>query len=121
MRTHARPDEGRSARVVIPAAAGERERERESVCVCVVCVCERGMESAPRELLGEARRDGAVRVGPAWLQRHGCEFVTGVRLEARDGGHTNAKRGRMSESISMPGQGQARGNIYATIRDKYTM
>ena len=44
-------------------------------CVCV-CGCEGGMESALRELLGETRRDGAVRDGPAWLQRHGCGLNT---------------------------------------------
>ena len=70
MRMHARPDEGRCARVVIPAAAGERasererEREREREKRECVWVYVRGMESAPRELLGEARRDGAVHVGP---------------------------------------------------------
>jgi hypothetical protein len=58
---------------------GERERERERVCVCV------------REC--EANRSKAVHVGPAWLQQHGCEFVTGVTLGARGGGHAKAKRG----------------------------
>ena len=44
------------------------------MCVCVcVCVCARG----------NVRRSDAVRVRPAWLQRHSCEFVTGVKLEAR--------------------------------------
>ena len=48
----------------------ERERERESVCVCV-CERERGCE---------VRCSNAVRVGPAWLQQHGCKFVTDVNL-----------------------------------------
>ena len=47
------------------------------VCVCVcVCGCEGGMKSALQELLGETRRDGAVRDGPAWLQQHGCGLNT---------------------------------------------
>ena len=99
MRTHARSDEGRCTQVVIPAAAGERE----GVCVCV-CGCERERE---------ARRSDAVRVGPTWFQRHGREFVKGVKLEARGGGHAKAKRGK-EQLYSMSGQGQARGNIYAT-------
>jgi hypothetical protein len=59
----------------------------------------------------EARHSDAVRIGPAWLQRHGCEFVTGVKLEAEDGGHARVKRGK-GWSILMPGQGRVRGNIY---------
>ena len=93
-----------------PTAAerGGRERERERVCVCVcVCVCVRECE---------ARCSNTVRVGPAWLQRHGCEFVTGMILEARGDGHAKAKRGG-SEHISIdtwprPGKGEY-------IRDKY--
>jgi hypothetical protein len=78
MRTHARLNVGWCTRVVIPAAA-ERERERERECVCV------------REC--EAKRSEAVRVGPAWLQQHGCEFVMGVILGARGSRHTKAKWG----------------------------
>jgi hypothetical protein len=75
-----------------------REGERESVCV--------------REC--EANRSEAVRVGPAWLQRHGCKFVKGVALEARGSRHAKSKTGGKSDSISMPGRGRAKGNIYAT-------
>jgi hypothetical protein len=96
MRTRARQDEGRCARVVIPAAV---ERERERVCVCE---CER--ES-------EASRSDAVRVGPAWLQRHGCEFVTGVILEARGGGHARAKRGERATVFRCLAEA-GRGGIY---------
>ena len=63
-----------------PTAAERGGRERECVCVCV-CV---------REY--EARCSNTVRVGPAWLQRHGCEFVMDVRREARGGGRTKARR-----------------------------
>jgi hypothetical protein len=52
--------------------------------------------------------------------QHGCEFVKGVILEARGGGHANAKTGERSECISMPGsgRGQASGEY---ICDKYYM
>ena len=70
-----------------------REREREG---------EGGRER-------EASFSDAVRVEPTWLQRHGCEFVTDVALEARGSGHTKAERGT-SDCISMPGQGQAKGD-----------
>ena len=65
--------------VVIPLLLREEgERERESVCVCV------------REY--EARCSNTVCVGPAWLQRHGCEFVMDVRQEARGGRHMKVRR-----------------------------
>ena len=67
--------------IPLPLRERERERERESVCVCVCEEC-------------ETSRSEAVRVGPAWLQRHGCGFVTGVRPEVNDGGHARAKRGK---------------------------
>ena len=66
---------------VIPAAA-------ESVRACV-----RACMRCKREC--EARRSDAVRVGSAWLQRrHGCGFVTCVKLEARGGRDAKAKRNR---------------------------
>jgi hypothetical protein len=68
MRTRARLDKGRCARVLIPAAAGER-----------------GGKSEAR------KRDDSDERG---LQLHGCEFVTGVTIEARGGGHTEAKGGK---------------------------
>ena len=69
--------------VVIPLPLREEgERERERVCVCV-CV---------REY--EARCSNIVRVGPAWLQWHGCEFVMDVRRGARGSGHAKARRGK---------------------------
>jgi hypothetical protein len=109
MGTRTRPDEGRCAWVAIPDAAGEgvwrvrdgesEARKREGVCVWMREEC----ESATRELLGETRRRGdAVHNGPAWLQRHGCEFVTGVMLEAR-GGELADARGGKSDCISTPG------------------
>ena len=55
--------------------ASERGCVRACVRACV-CGCEGGMKSALHELLGETRRDGAVRDGPAWLQRHGCGLNT---------------------------------------------
>ena len=65
--------------VVIPLPLREEgERERERVCVCV------------REY--EARCSNTVCVGPAWLQRHGCEFVMDVRREARGGRHMKVRR-----------------------------
>jgi hypothetical protein len=74
------------------------EKEREGVCVWMREEC----ESAPRELLGKTRRRGdMVLNGPAWLQRHGCEFVTGVLFEAR-GGELADARGK-SDCISTPG------------------
>ena len=67
--------------VVIPLPLREEgERERESVCVCV-CV---------REY--KARYSNTVHVGPAWLQRHGCEFIIDVRREARGGGRMKVRR-----------------------------
>jgi hypothetical protein len=62
-----------------------------------------------------ARCRDAIRVGPAWLQQHGCEFVTDVKLEAKDGGHANAKRGERSTVFrSWPRLGEGE-----YIRDKY--
>ena len=63
------------------------------MCVCV-CVCVR-------------RRSVAVRVGPAWLQRHGCEDVTDVALEARGSGHAKARRGNKRlyfDALLRPGE-----------------
>jgi hypothetical protein len=82
-------------RVLLSPLPLASERGRERVCVCA---CERGMESALCELLGETRRDGAVREGPAWLQRHGCEFVT---LEAGRRRTHKCKEGENERSISM--------------------
>ena len=65
----------------------ERERERESVCVC----------ERERERGCEARHSDAVRVGPAWLQQHSCEFITDVNLRRNGGGHTRAKTGEKSD------------------------
>ena len=95
--------------VVIPLPQRERERERERArereCVCV----------RERERGCEARRSDAVRVGPAWLQRHSCKFVTDVNLRRNGGGHTRAKTGEKSDLFRFPpGQGRARENIYAT-------
>ena len=91
--------------IPLPQRERERERERESVCVCV----------RERERGCEARRSDAVHVGPAWLQRHGCEFVTDVNLRRNRGRHTRAKMGEKSDLFRlMPGQGRARENIYAT-------
>jgi hypothetical protein len=107
MRTRARLDEGRCARAVIPAAAEREERER--VCVCVLC--ERGCG---------ARRSDAVRVGPAWLQRHGCKFVTGVKLEARGGGRAKAKRGGKTTVFRCLAKA-GRGGIYTgQVRVRYS-
>ena len=102
--------------VVIPLPQRERERaresERERECVCV-CVRERGCE---------ARHSDAVRVGPAWLQQHGCEFVTDVNLRQNGGGHTRAKTGEKERSISIdawprPGEGKyIRDDKYATCK-----
>ena len=100
--------------VVIPLPLVEGgERERESVCVCV-CVCERERE---REGEREASRSNAIRVGPTWLQRHSCEFVKGVALEARGGGHAKVKWGKSDlyfDAWPRPGEGEY-------IRDKYRM
>jgi hypothetical protein len=83
--------------------------------------CERGKARALRvSCSGETGRGDAVRDGPAWLQRHGCEFVTGVMLEAA--ATTRIQRGgERSICISMTkgflsGRGQARAIIckYAT-------
>ena len=75
-----------------------------------VCGCERG-----------ARRSDAIRVGPAWLQRHGCKFVTDVSLRQEKGGHARAKTGkRRSLSIDAwprPGEGKyIRDDKYATCK-----
>ena len=90
--------------VVIPLLLreGERERERESVCVCV-CVygCERGV-----------RRSDAIHVGPMWLQRHGCEFVTDVSLRQEKADTQERKQGKSDPFQLMPGQGWVRENIY---------
>ena len=89
------------------ARESARERERESVCVCV----------RERERGCEARRSDAVRVGPAWLQRHSCKFITDVNLRRNGGGHTRVKTGEKSDLFRlMPGQGRARGIIYIQVR-----
>ena len=64
-----------------------------------VCGCERGMGSARRELLSETRRDGAVREGHAWFQRHGCEFLIGITLEAGRRQTCECKEGENERSI----------------------
>ena len=76
------------------ATERERERARERECVCV---CERERE----RMRGEARRSDAVRVGPAWLQWHGCEFVTDVNLRRNGGGHMRVKTGEKERYISI--------------------
>jgi hypothetical protein len=78
--------EGRCTWFVIPTAAGiegERERERERVCVCVCVWMREG-----------AKRSDAIRVGPAWLQRHGCEFVTDVNLRWKEADTREQIRGK---------------------------
>ena len=75
--------------VVIPLPQRERERgrERERVCVCGVCVGE-------RERGCKVRHSDAVHVGPAWLQWHGCKFITDVNLRQNGGRHTRVKWGK---------------------------
>ena len=97
VRTCTRLDKGQCARVVIPLPrVSERGRGRECVCGC-----ERGMESARRGLLSETGRDGTVREGHAWFQRHGCEFVTGITLEAGRRRTCKCKGGGNEWSIPM--------------------
>jgi hypothetical protein len=57
------------------------------------------------------KRSDAICVGPAWLQQHGCEFVTGVILGARGGGHAKAKRGERAIVFSILAKA-GRGGIY---------
>ena len=61
------------------------ERERERVCVCV-CVCERERECVCVCVWMQegARHSDAIRVGPVWLQQHGCKFVTDVNLRQKE-------------------------------------
>ena len=92
--------------IPLPLREGEREREREreSVCVCV-CVDARG----------GARHSDAICVGPVWLQRHGCEFVTDVSLRREKADTRERKRGKSDLFRLMPGQGRARGIIYIQV------
>ena len=107
---------GLLSQMPLARACGECERGKrgECACVCVRAWMREVCESAPRELLGETRcRGDAVRSGPPWLQRHGCEFVTSVLFEARGGEHADAKWGKERlyfESWPRPGK----GNIYTT-------
>ena len=59
------------------------------------------MESARRELLSETRGGGAVLEGHAWFQRYGCEFVTGITLEAGRRRTCRCKEGGNERSIPM--------------------
>ena len=97
VRTCTRLDKGQCARVVIPLPLMS-ERGRGRVCVCG---CERAMESARRELLSETRGGGAVLEGHAWFQRYGCEFVTGITLEAGRRRTCRCKEGGNERSIPM--------------------
>ena len=70
-----------------------------------------------RERGCEARHSDAVRVGPAWLQRHGCEFITDMNLRQNGGRHTRAKTGEKSDLFRfLLGQGRARRIIYIQVR-----
>ena len=84
--------------VVIPLPL--REGERESVCVCV-------------DARGGGRRSDAIRVGPAWLQRHGCEFVTDVNLRRKRGRTHESETGKRAICIFRCLAKAGRGGIYA--------
>ena len=114
--------------MIRPAAFPRRERAQEWMGSAVrellsslplVSACRECEREKARELRvscsGETGRSDAVRDGLAWLQWHGCEFVTGITLEARR--HTNAKRGKTSglfrlARVPPPGRGRARAIIY---------
>ena len=89
---------------------------------CGDVVCARVRKDKRKMKLGrrsrsEARRSDAVHDGPAWLQRHGCESVLGVTLEARGGGHANAKQGNERlyfDAWPRPGEGEYICDKYAT-------
>ena len=76
-----------------------------------MCVCVRECE---------VRRSNTVRVGPAWLQQHGCKFVMGVILEVRGDGHARAKRGEskhiLIDAWPRPGEGEYIRDKYATCK-----
>ena len=55
-----------------------------------MCVGEKNARVLRMSCSAKTRRGDAGRDGPVWLQRHRCEFVTDVMLEARGGKHTNA-------------------------------
>ena len=63
--------------VVIPLPL--RERERVCVCVCV-CMCVYVCVCVCVDARGGARCSDAICVGPTWLQRHGCKFITDMSL-----------------------------------------
>ena len=73
------------------------------MCVCV-------------DARGGARRSNAIRVGPAWLQRHSCEFVTDVSLRREKADTREREQGKSDLFRLMPGQGRAREIIYIQVR-----
>ena len=57
----------------------------------------------------EASRSDAVRVGPAWLQRHGCEFVTDVSLRREKANAREQNEGKSNlyfNAWPRPGKGE---------------
>ena len=67
--------------------------------------------------LNEAKRGDAVRDGPTWLQRLGCGFVTGVKLEAA--GRRRVERGKSDLYFDAARCLAARPGEGEYIRDKY--